>query len=94
MSDRVVFEEQADASLRRLLANDPRFDAIRRSIADRALTMVEKYGRPCPAFPGRNFWVDRPTAPPRLSLRVLIEIGDVRRIWSITSAELDGDQDD
>lgn len=94
MTDRVVFEEKAEAGLRRILAKDPRYEAIRRSIIDRALTMVEKYGRPCPAFPGRDFWVDRPTAPPGLSLRVLIELGEPRRIWSVTSARPDEDPED
>lgn len=91
MTVRVVFEDVAEASLRRLLGDDPRYPAIRRAIADRAAFMVERVGRRCDAFPDRELWVDRPMAPPRLSLRVLIEVGEVRRIWSITAVDADAD---
>jgi hypothetical protein len=83
MTHKVIFTEFALAGLRMALGADPRFDAIKRSVEDRALYMIERVGRRCPAFPNREMYVDHPAAG-SIELRVLVEVTREQRIvWSI-----------
>jgi hypothetical protein len=92
MSSSIAFTEFAEAGLRRALVGDPRLEAIKRSIAYRALYMVAKVGRICPAFHDRRMYVDVPSAG-SFDVRVLVELkDDSATIWSVARVERDRDE--